>query len=697
MNYLEFVRLAGMVSIAVLLSACEPDERLADDGSVNACLAGNMLVSGIAGSINGNGLFVLSDGGNISYSRNGEVCVDQEGWVLHPSGHHYQVYLPPNNTLGESDMPPTTHAYVPPANIDTAMPLESVYVGETGTLFALYADDTIVELDTIMLATFNNPHGLEKLSSDRCRETLASGISSYSVPGKRGLGIISAQAASHDEKQCEASSPLFGQLLSVDGEGLLQLTRNGKRAYSDNLELRTDNQGYLFDANDYQLSAYDAFFNLSPSQLPINLNSPSATESIHLSVNLSAGETPYDAQTIPFVPTDPSTYHSAKIFSLFDSLGIVHSGIIYFRKIKPTASNLWSAYFYVDELEVIPSGQASASPAILQFSTDGTLLSAMPNGELGSITNIEYLPLSIPGAADLQLNIDMANSTQYGAPFSISHMQGDGYPAGYLVDIDISPEGEVSGQFQSELPPYALEQSYPDFQAPLGTTLVDIEVNLNASETLFSPETTPFVATDPSTYHSAADLTIYDSLGGEHNQTIYFRKVNPSSSNLWEIYNYIDGIEVIPLSGQISGTPALITFDTSGQLMSAYPTSDQPQFGIIYQYFSVAGAQDLNVVINVSNSTQYTGTFTVNKLTQDGHPALQYAEGEVPPELAPLPRQYFYHAPLFQLPLATFSNKEALEYLNNGLYRETAESGPVQIGLPNSEGYGELQWLPLSE
>ena len=70
-------------------------------------------------AISGNGFFVMSDGGAVSYTRAGAFQVDQEGYVVNSRAQRLQVYPPlPNggfNTGGLSDLSLTTGESAPSA------------------------------------------------------------------------------------------------------------------------------------------------------------------------------------------------------------------------------------------------------------------------------------------------------------------------------------------------------------------------------------------------------------------------------------------------------------------------------------------------------------------------------------------------------------------------------------------------------
>src|SRR5690606_3501624 len=137
---------------------------------------------------------------------------------------------------------------------------------------------------------------------------------------------------------------------------------------------------------------------------------------------------------------------------------------------------------------------------------------------------------------------------------------------------------------------------------PRPTSQVDLGLNLpgNASP----PQATPFDANDPDTYNHTTSVTVYDSLGAPHSQSMYFiRTANP---NEWQVQTRIDGVDV--------GGPQTLQYSDNGVLLApaggeiALPAHTPP-----------GGAAPMAVTLDLENSTQYGDRFGVSALVQDGH------------------------------------------------------------------------------
>lgn len=691
MSYLKVFSAALWSLTLISLSACN-DSAVTAEGAIDYCQTEDMLLTGLAGSIEGNGLFVLSDGSNFSYTRDGTLCVDQQGSIRHPSGNVYQFYKIDNEPLFSSQLyPAQVRIYS-----DGGMPLDGLFVSRNGMVYASYADDTTREVGQVALAKFNSPQALKSEPQHLCRESVASGVPQYSFPTKQGLGGI-VSSPSQGAMVCSEGSLFFDQLLSVNGEGLLRLDDNGETFYGDTIELATDKQGYLMDPNGYRVTGYPyqedyMVEQLQSLRLPMDLSQPRATEKIAVTLNLNAQVISLDPLSQVFYRHDPSSYHYSMKFIIFDSLGAQHDMWLYFRKIL-SIPNTWEVYNSLVSQEVIPLGLASGDPALLRFDVNGQLASAFPN----QAGKIQYSSFTLDGGGgEIQLEIDFEDSTQYAAEFNYSSLTQNGYPAGHLRSIAISNDGVLSGEFQSELSPNIDDQLAIDILPPQATEEIKLDLNLDAESLPFSPVDTVFSHTDPTTYHYATDLTVYDSLGHEHVLTVYFRTVD-IVPHYWEVYSYLDGHEVVPWR-QASGDPVIVSFDTGGRFL--YASASLPQDSRVY-YQSIMGfssdSAPISLIIDFNSSTQYAYPFTVNEALQDGRPARVPDEGELPPFIESVPLEMFYTVPLYQLPLATFSNAEALQYMDNGLYQETPGSGSALLGLPSTQGNGKLHFVHLSE
>ncbi len=119
-------------------------------------------------AIQGNGFFqLLRPDGSISYTRDGQFQVDEQGQIVTGDGYLLQP------------------AIVVPAN------MVSLTIGTDGTVSALEQGNTApTNIGTIELAQFVNPAGLMPIGENQFLETQASGAPDVGIPGLNSRGSL---------------------------------------------------------------------------------------------------------------------------------------------------------------------------------------------------------------------------------------------------------------------------------------------------------------------------------------------------------------------------------------------------------------------------------------------------------------------------------------------------------------------------
>ncbi len=210
---------------------------------------------------------------------------------------------------------------------------------------------------------------------------------------------------------------------------------------------------------------------------------------------------------------------------------------------------------------------------------------------------------------------------------------------------------------------------------PKPTSLLKTGINLPAEAT--APATTPFSATDPSSYNNTTSVTVYDSLGTSHPANLYF--VKSATPNTWTVHTRIDGNDV--------GTGQAVSFNADGSLAT-------PSNGLIAlpAYSTTTGSDPVTMTVDLNNSTQYGNTFSVNSLSQDGYATGRLSGIEVTQEGVVQARFTNGQAtPLGQIAMANFANPQGLQQLGDTSWGETYSSGPVIRGIANASNFGLIQ------
>lgn len=205
----------------------------------------------------------------------------------------------------------------------------------------------------------------------------------------------------------------------------------------------------------------------------------------------------------------------------------------------------------------------------------------------------------------------------------------------------------------------------------------DVQVGSNLPANAAVPTITPFDPTDPSTYNQTTSLTVYDSLGAAHTQSLHF--VKTANPNEWELHSSIDGVSTgAPTTLQYSDTGALVT-PTNGQVTL-------PPFTL------TNGAAPLAINLDLGGSTQYGDSFGVSSIVQDGYTTGRLTGIEVS-STGVVNARYTNGVsnPLGQVAMTNFANPQGLQPLGDNGWAETFESGQPRRGAAGSSEFGLVQ------
>jgi len=228
---------------------------------------------------------------------------------------------------------------------------------------------------------------------------------------------------------------------------------------------------------------------------------------------------------------------------------------------------------------------------------------------------------------------------------------------------------------------------------PQSTSLIEVNANVDSRDTP-PPVAWPaagfdaFAATptapDPDMFNSSTSVTIYDSLGNAHVQSIYF--VKTATQNQWNVYSLIDGVSTTG--------PDTVTFDSTGQI----PAASLPlQISVagwtpLDSTGAANGAAAQTFDLDISTLTQFGNEFSVNNLIQDGYTTGQLRGVEVGDGGRVFARfTNGQSRALGQIALANFSNTAGLQPLGNTGWAETFASGQPVVGGPGTAGLGTVQ------
>ncbi|KVW41736.1 flagellar hook protein FlgE [Burkholderia ubonensis] len=223
--------------------------------------------------------------------------------------------------------------------------------------------------------------------------------------------------------------------------------------------------------------------------------------------------------------------------------------------------------------------------------------------------------------------------------------------------------------------------------APTATTRITGQFNLNSQDAV--PATTPFSATDFTSYNYSTSIQVYDTLGGAQQVDMYF--VKSATAGQWEAYAGV--------KGQTPTDLGTVAFNTSGQIASTTPLA--PVTGSTGQFkFTIpatgGSATPQPLTLDLTGTTQYGGKDGVNNLAQDGFASGTLttftigADGKLTGNYSNGQTQT-----LGLIALANFNNPNGLTNLGGNQYAESSASGVPQISAPGSTNHGVLQGSAL--
>ncbi|MGY2572209.1 flagellar hook protein FlgE [Vibrio sp. C8] len=197
--------------------------------------------------------------------------------------------------------------------------------------------------------------------------------------------------------------------------------------------------------------------------------------------------------------------------------------------------------------------------------------------------------------------------------------------------------------------------------------------NLDSRSDIVDTATYPFDPSDVNSYTNSYTTPVYDSLGNEHTLTQYFVK---TADNEWAIHSVVDG----DTANVITESP--VTFDTTGKLTS------NPSYTVTA---NAAGANPLDVTIDISSLSQYGSDFVVSQNSANGYTAGDFADIRIESN-GMVYATYSNGQSLLQgqLVLANFTAPQELLQTSNTSWTQTFASGNPVYGVPGTGQFGEL-------
>ncbi len=352
-------------------------------------------------ALNGSGMFRMNNQGTITYTRNGQFQLDNNGFLVNAAGLQLTGLAADQTTgaiipgsyvplqINNSAIPPqVTSLSQVQTNLDSrATPPATM---TAGTLTASAAPTTLVigagnntltgSVDGVAFSGVTIPSATYA-SAATLATAIQTAINSTASPA--GLGGTSASVT-----------------VTVNASGELMLTSNS-----------VGTTGSLGNG-----SAVAALTGTGATNLA--LIAASAPTLVSGADNFSTSAT--------------TSYTSSTSQTVYDSLGNAHNFQLYYS--KTSEPGVWQVYTSLD-------GGAPSAATLLSFDSTGTLKTPMPLAQSFTVATGATTPLAF--------KLDLTGSTQYGISFGTNQMLQDGFTSGKLSGMSVSADGIVQGTYSN--------------------------------------------------------------------------------------------------------------------------------------------------------------------------------------------------------------------------------------------------------
>jgi len=224
------------------------------------------------------------------------------------------------------------------------------------------------------------------------------------------------------------------------------------------------------------------------------------------------------------------------------------------------------------------------------------------------------------------------------------------------------------------------------------TSKITAALNLDARQTI--PASSTFSATNPNSYNYSTSTSVFDSLGNAHTLNAYFAKT--TTANQWKLYTQIEGANIGDPVGA-STSPTLASYKLAFNSDGALDTKNSDAVKINHwtpldSTGKASGATSSGFTIDLSDITQLSSEFSIQKIAQDGFSSGQLNALNVASD-GKVSAHYTngQDKTVGKIVLANFSNVQGLQSIGGTQWVATKDSGAAVLGAPTDSGLGDLQ------
>lgn len=259
--------------------------------------------------------------------------------------------------------------------------------------------------------------------------------------------------------------------VAINGNGFFRMAApSGSIAYTRNGQFDVNKDGFIVNAQGYQLTGYTAKNGViltggEPQRLQLDFSDvqPKPSSQMTLAMNFDSRE-PVSPSFNPANPTPldrtnvaAGGYNFSTSATAYDTLGNAHTLTFFFQK---SGAGTWNGFYQVDG-----KGSAIAIPAPgspLQFDTAG----AITSGGKFSITFPEFAGTGASATQTIAFNL--ADSSQFGSAFGVNTLRQDGFASGRLTGVTIGNDGVILGRYSNGQSRDLGQVVLANFQSPNG-------------------------------------------------------------------------------------------------------------------------------------------------------------------------------------------------------------------------------------
>ncbi len=539
-------------------------------------------------AISGDGFFRVTDtnGQNTLYTRNGAFHLDKNNNVVNAQGQFLSSANQTKITIAPSMSASATTNVTAAMNLNAAetVPTASSYINLSGLRLNL---QDAVPTDPTFLPTDKNSYNLQ--TSTTIYDSVGVPHTAYLYFAKASTNFDGNALNSNN-----ATVPVYTWNVHMVVDGNEVFPTGNAAGGASQIAFDPNSGQYLgvIDVNGQPSLSSNAYTvsganNTNPFQVALTgLNSSTQTtlyadpsQAAPVNTTFSAADpTSYSSGPVPKVVTNPdgstSLAGGQNIEQIIDSNGATHFVGLYYASDGPS-TNQWTLH------------------SVLLNNKDGTPAVDVAGNPLPELsTNAAFLA-TVKVSLNPQTGVFSTQPTSFQYNISSAENNG-GSPSTFTLPV-LQNNGDIQPTITND------GNTGASWVQPAGGSL-------------------PSASSTPPSYNYSTSTTLYDSQGNAQQANLYFVK---TGTNSWSVHTFVQNPGTNPttyqeLTNSNNTLGVSLTFNVHGVLQSTQPASVPPG------KFSLTGTSPGGVTppaftMDLSQSTQYGGPYSVQSLSQDGY------------------------------------------------------------------------------